>query len=162
MSLERTPLDKLPEIATWMAGWQPGVDSLDFLGQNVSIAKAVALLRLYWPEFVEDRGGVFVSSGYSRRGLDEWMVELEGDMPRIEHVMNHVHLWDVFAAELPDDGTGVVYGPALKELGQLLAESWRAALRLAFPDRSFVVEYSDDPSDYGPTVSFWSSTDPTR
>jgi hypothetical protein len=129
---------------------------MDFLSETVSVAKAVAVMRLVWPEFIEIRRCVLLSSRYSASAFEQWWETLDGDHVRIEQVMNHVHLWDVFGPTLAGDGTIPSEEAALEELGQLRCRTFTAALGEEFPGRQFDVVYSADPDEYGPTVSFWS------
>jgi hypothetical protein len=155
VTLFRTNLDELPEVSTWASSWNPPLSAGDFLSQRVSVAKALAVMRLFWPEFVEVRGCVLLSSQYTASGFQTWWETLDGDRERIERVMNHVHLWDVFGPTLADDASTSTEEAALEELGQLMRRTVTAALLDAFPRRKSEVVYSTDPDDYGPTVTFW-------
>ena len=154
--LTRTRLEDLAEISQWITAWSPQPSAMDFVSQNVSLAKALAVMRLVWPEFIEIRGCVLLSSQYSASAFEQWWETLDGDQVRIEQVMNHVHLWDVFGPTLVADGTNPAEEAALEELGRLMCRTFIAALAEGFPGRQFDVMYSADPDEYGPTVSFWS------
>lgn len=155
MTLIRTELHDLPEVSTWARAWSPQPSADDFLSHSVSVAKALAVMRLFWPEFVEVRGCVLLSLHYTAGSFQTWWETLDGDRERIERVMNHVHLLDVFGPTLADDASTSSEGPALEELGQLMRHTFTAALLDAFPRRQFEVSYSTEPDEYGPTVTFW-------
>lgn len=82
---------------------------------------------------------------YEPDNFETWWTELKGDRVRIESVLNHVHLWEVFDADGDDANK-------LGELAEVVAASWRASVAKRFPGRSFEVSVSNDDSDYGPTV----------
>lgn len=110
-------------------------------------------MRLPWPTYVEERGCVLIQEHFSEETFERWWLELNGDIPRVEGLVNHVHLWDLFDLDQQDDRTGSV----LDEMAELIAASWRCSLASSFPSRSFQVSLSDsDEEEYGPTVSFWS------
>lgn len=142
-------LGGLPQLEGWMAGVD--FDPRTFILSTVTVAEAAAISLLFWPEFIEYRGCVFLKFVFDERVVESWFSKLNGDGKAVESVVNHVHLWDVFAAKT-DAENGV-----LAELASRLAEMWNAALRLAFPDREFVVAAASGADDYGPTVSFRSA-----
>jgi hypothetical protein len=155
MNLIRNRPEDLAEISRWTSTWSPQPTVMEFLSQTVSAPKALAVMRLFWPEFVEIRGCVLLSSRYSASEFQQWWETLDGDHVRIEKVMNHVHLWDVFGPTLEGDGAIPSEEVALEELGQLMRRTFTAALLEEFPGRQFEVVYSADPEEYGPTVAFW-------
>lgn len=146
---------KLPAVGRQASpnGEQPGV--WDYLGeQNGAASLAVAFSYLFWPSFVEVEGCVLLEERYEPSNFREWWERLSGDVPRVEEVINHVHLWDLFYGDdgwLPDG--------ALAELARVMAHCWMCALREAYPSRSFDVRLSTGDADYGPTVSFSSVAD---
>jgi len=142
-------LGKLPQLEGWMAGGD--FDPRTFILSTVTVAEAAATSLLFWPDFIEYRGCVFLKFVFDEGAVENWFNELNGDGKTVESVANHVHLWDVFAAKT-DAENGV-----LAQLASRLSEMWNAALRLAFPDRQFVVTVSSEADDYGPTVSFRSA-----
>lgn len=141
------PLE-LPRIAGWRAAI--GDDEfgvLDYLGQQGGATLAVAFTELFWPRFVEHRGCILLAHHFDERGFEQWWTRLDGDCGAIEATVNHLHLWDVFDPEAED-----VPAQAMRHLADVLAKTWRAALHEQFPDREVVVEVSDTPEDYGPTI----------
>jgi len=72
-------------------------------------------------------------------------------------VVNHVHLWDLFA---PEDTEGAEDSSTLEEaflasMLEVLAKTWITSANDQFPDRTFEVGCSNDDSDYGPTITIW-------
>jgi hypothetical protein len=142
-------LSKLPQLEGWMTGTD--FDPRTFILSTTTVAEAAAISLLFWPEFVEYRGCVFLKFVFDEQAVENWFNELKGDGRAVESVTNHVHLWDVFAAKSHAENR------VLAGLASRLAEMWYSALRLAFPDRKFVVTVADESDDYGPTVSFRSA-----
>lgn len=151
MTIERVQMSGLTEVADWLQRWQPRPDESAFLSE-VSLAKAVAAGRLIWPEFVEYRGGVFLISRFAEANVDQWWLSLDGELSGIEMMVNHTHLWEIFA--VPTEGFSEEEERALLELASVMQQSWAAALSLAFPNREFEVFMDDGPDEYGPTVTF--------
>ncbi len=102
-----------------------------------------------WPDFIEARGCVLLASGFDEANFATWW-SLHSERPyAIENVLNEVHFYD-----LVDDTFDDSQLPVLERAAIRLREAWCAALAAAFPGRRFTVEYSTEPDQYGPTVSF--------
>lgn len=142
-------LSKLPQLEGWMTDGE-NFDPRTFLLSSVTVGEAAAMSLLFWPEFTEYRGCVFLTFLFDAQAIDNWFGEFKEDGRAVEAVVNHVHLWDVFAPK-----TEAEYA-LLSELGPRLGEMWKAALKLSFPTREFAVSVTDEANDYGPTVSFCS------
>ncbi|MGH7511174.1 MAG: hypothetical protein ACREMZ_17175 [Gemmatimonadales bacterium] len=143
-------LSKLPQLEGWIKAGEE-FDPRTFLLATVTVGEAAAMSTLFWPEFVEYRDGVFLKFLFERSGVDVWFDELKGDRSAVEGVVNHVHLWDVFAPR-----SEVEYA-VLGDVVPRLAAMWRAALKVSFPKREFVVSVVDPSEDYGPTISIRSA-----
>ena len=130
-----------------MFGGRP-FDPRNFLSETTTVAEASSVLMIVFPELVEYREGVFLKFAFSPANVDVWLNELGDDVSAAEAVVNHVHLWDVFS---PNEEREYA---ALSEFAHRMAQIWRACLRETFPNRQFEVTVSDDPSDYGTTVTF--------
>lgn len=143
-------LSKLPQLQGWLTDGKE-FHLYSFLLSTVTVGEAAAVSTLFWPEFTEYRGGVFLGFTFEQRGVDIWFDELKGDMSAVEGVVNHVHLWDVFAPKSEAEYA------VLNDLAQRIAAMWRAALKSAFPSREFIVAVADASEDYGPTISLRSA-----
>jgi hypothetical protein len=138
---------ELPQIREWM-GDDESFYPPAFVSATGTVAAATALLMIAWPEFVEYRGCVFVKWKFKRSNADHWFDELDGDGPAVEGVVNHLHFWDVFPLEGPEEYR------AASAAAVRVAAMWKASLRDAFPGRKFDVILADEPDDYGPTLTF--------
>jgi len=131
----------------------------NFLLETTTVAEACALSTVCWPNFTEYRGCVILEWKFSRENVDLWLAELDGDTSAVEQVVNHVHLWETIGAN------GPVEQSAVEWLANRIGSMWQSRLREEFPGRRFVVTVSNEPTDYGPTVSFRSAEtgdDPSR
>jgi hypothetical protein len=137
---------EFPQVKEWMAG-SDAFNPPSFLMATTTIAEATALLMIAWPEFVEYRGRIFLKWSFLQSKVDTWFEELDGDGPAVEGVVNHLHLWDVFSLKGPEDYK------AASMLAVNIAKMWRIAVREAFPGREFDVAITDEPDDYGPTLT---------
>ncbi|WP_214105138.1 hypothetical protein [Acrocarpospora catenulata] len=125
-------------------------DPRTFLLSSVTVGEAAAVSLLFWPQFTEYRGGVFLKFLFEEQAVDNWFGELKGDLHAVESVVNHVHLWDAIVSK-----SSAEY-QVLSELAIRVGEMWMAALGMAFPAMRFLVTVTDEDTDYGPTISFHS------
>jgi len=135
----------LSRVREWSGGFtlEPGI--LETLAHWVGFDELLVSLSFLSPTFREVRGCVLLPWAYEEATFDEWWSVLEGDRRRIESMVNHLHLWDVFPHDSADsDG--------LVALGRALELHWAAAAQFQFPDRQFDVDFSEIGDD-GPTVS---------
>jgi hypothetical protein len=150
MSESVNPLE-LREAAAWRESYGGSPGLLDFVGVRVGLAGALAVAKILRPDLVEVRGCVLLRERFNESTFDDWWRQLDGAVPAIESVLNHVHLWDLFEVDAED----TLVEPALADLALAIASSWRCVLSDAYPDRHFHVEVTTAPDrDYGPTVSF--------
>ncbi len=126
----------IPELADWnggagisLDGWICGVGRFDH---------ALGYAAIFWPSFVQYERCVFRSSP-DRSVYDEWMKIAAGDCAKVEAMMNHVHLTDLF--------TGSDYQPSkalLVRLGEIMEEMWSCKLAQDFPDKRFETRFTFD------------------
>jgi hypothetical protein len=121
---------------------------LNFVATHGTVEFAVAFSKLFWPDFVERRGCIILADGFTEEGFEQWWVALDADVMRIEMMMNHTHLGDVF---LNASDLDTIDEQVIDYLGHLLVDMWTARVGSLFPDRQFVVEYMWDLGDW-PTI----------
>lgn len=144
------------EASEWRNSFAPnsGLGMFDFIGQTVSVARALAAGNLIWPRFEEARGCILLAGRNAVASIEQWWGQLDGDPSRVERVLNHLHLWDLF----PSDDV-VIDAEAFRSLAMLMEAGWRSALAIEYPHRTFEVICTglaaDDP-EYGPTLTFFS------
>jgi hypothetical protein len=138
--LSDEPLSQLvPETQAWNDG--RGIDLLSWIGCVGSIEHAIAYGELFWPEFVEFDGCIFFA-GFSEESYRGFMSQTGGDRRAVEAVMNHRHILDLFSGQGSEPTR-----PQVVYLGRLLREMWTAKLRTDFPDKQFIVSFSEDESE---------------
>lgn len=139
-----------PRTREWserVGGW----DLRQYVVNNIEIADVAAMSAVFWPGFVERAGAVFVDFLFDEASYTQWFAETGGDIQKIEKVLNHLHLWDIF-----DPKSDQEY-KAVSELSWKFANAWHASACNAFPTRQFSVEVSNEPGDYGPTITLYSN-----
>lgn len=142
--------DSLPDVHKLKA--EMGVTELslsEYIQQRGNFQLAVAFSKLFDPDFVEVDDLVLLAERCDPDSLATWRETLKNNRQQIEAMVNHVHVYDLFAddTDLPDE----VYA----YLGATIAKFWRFALAERFPQRRFKVVCSDEPTDYGPTITFY-------
>ena len=101
-----------------------------------SVEQALAYSDLFWPEFVEHEGCVFMErAADSFRGWSEPL----GDPSKVEAMLNHRQVCDLFEWE---SSHNMMIG-----LGRVLRDAWTLKLARDFPERRFAVELYDTPSE---------------
>lgn len=119
-------------------------DVFAWVSTPLSLAAVATLLS---PQFVEVRGCVLRADRYWPETFARWWEELRGDRQRIEAVVNHEHLADLYlnSSSRPDRRFD-------EALARVVARCWRAALAEAYPERSFAIEISGgDEAE----ITFW-------
>lgn len=126
----------LPELADWNAGagitlesWISGVGRFDH---------ALGYAAIFWPSFVQYERCIFRARP-DHAVFQEWMKSAGGDCAKVEAMMNHVHLADMFI--------GSDYQPSkalLVRLGQIMEEMWSCKLAQDFPDKRFETRFESD------------------
>ncbi len=132
MSIERLDPTKLPAIRQWVSQYGGKMGIWDYLSQQGGASLAVACSYLFWPSFIEVNGCVLLEERYEPENFHEWWERLSGNIPEVEDMINHVHLWDIFYLdedELPDG--------KLEELACVMAKCWECALSEALATRQF-------------------------
>ncbi len=152
------PASGARELPRFFVEWrtlfgQAGADftPVDYLNQPAGPPFVIAAQWLFCPEFVEYRGCVVMAHRLDAKVLDEWFVELDGEVSRIEAVANLVSLYDVFTA-----CDVAAYEADLSRLARAIARCWRGVLRMEYPERDFQVEVYDDERSHGPEITFFS------
>jgi hypothetical protein len=137
---EEQLLQKLREVYRGSVIESSSFDLRDMIYAFGSPVEALMYSGLFWPEFVEIDGMVFLKGtiedeeDYER--LKEVFVKHNRDTARTEQDFNLV--------EVPSDLFGRRAGETTEQedhwLADRLAEMWRARLNLLYPSRDFIVE----------------------
>jgi len=129
----------IPELSEWNNGDGISVDA--WICCVGDFEHAIGYGRVFWPNFEEHDGCVF-APGFSVESYIGFIEQCNGDKKRVEAVMNHVHIRDLFpnTDESPTHDQ-IVY------IGRLLKEIWGCKLQRDFPDRRFVFSFPEGPYD---------------
>lgn len=105
----------------------------DYLFGVSNVEIAIIFTKLFWPDFVEHEGGIFLSEAFNIQIYEQWKAQMGNDITSIERVINHQHIDDI----LP--GADKVGTDNLCYLGQAITQMWESRLKLLYPDRRFEV-----------------------
>lgn len=135
-----TTFDSLiPELPTWNAG--AGISIDEWIGAIGRHDHAIGYGRVFWPAFVK-HDGYLLRAGFSEEALAGFVTQCDGDRRRVEAVMNHEHVHDIFVGML---NVGEEPLPAqVDHLGRLLCDMWCTKLRRDFPDLNVTVNFDGD------------------
>src|SRR6188508_1376804 len=112
--------------------WIPNFTPWSYLNLRADYDLAAAFSKLFWPDFVEVDNCVFLAEGYGPANYEDWKIRFSGDRQRIEAMINHTHIRDLFLMSPTD----VEYPDRLYEyLADVLATCWHHALQSAFPHK---------------------------
>jgi hypothetical protein len=114
-------------------------DWSDFMYAEGSPVLALWYSRLFWPEFVEVDGMVFLKESMEdeddHRRLKEAIARYGGDRKQVEQAFNRVEVETLFTPRA-DDASDEEY----EALVRRIAEMWSSKLHQQFPDRRFAIE----------------------
>ena len=116
-----------------------GFNYFDFLHAQGSPFNALFYSPLFWPEFVEIDGMVFLQSSVEdiedRKRLKEALHRHKGDKTKTEKAFNLIEIPSLFGkniSETTDEEDAF--------LADRLTEMWRCRLAVVFPNREFLVK----------------------
>lgn len=131
----------------------------DYLMYRGNFELAFAFAKLFWPEFIKVDNYILLKEKYEPEHFKMWKQELNNEPHHIEALINHIHIYDLFLNT--DNSTNHLPPLLLTQLGQIITHLWKLALKESFPDRKFEVIFTNEPEDYGPTVTFYQKKPPT-
>lgn len=125
---------------------------LDFVGAFGSPLLAIAYSRLFWPDFIELHGMIFISDNVgagNRKDIDE-CVNKSWNKQEIEKAFNIFEVPEYFFGKFAGD----TYDDEDEHLAEILVQAWRGKLAMDFPNRSFMVEVVDR-EENGGDLAIW-------
>lgn len=138
--MHRNAAALLPELSEWNEGRGIPLDVFRF-----SVGRydhAVAYAEVFWPDFIL-HDGCILRYEPDLSVFKDWMESLKGDRSRVEAVMNHLHILDMFTTEHFEPTQEIV-----SHLAGVLKDMWSCKLIRDFPDRRISVEtYVGDTED---------------
>ncbi|MGK7873522.1 MAG: hypothetical protein AB4426_09465 [Xenococcaceae cyanobacterium] len=130
--------DKMLDFQQWRKANNDDFSLWDYIFAVANVEVALALTKLFWPDFVEHEGGIFLSQAFNPQVYEQWKAQLENDITAIEQVMNHQHIDDL----LPE--TDKVSTDNLFYLGQAITQMWESRLKSIYPNQDFEVFCNQD------------------
>lgn len=121
----------IPELASWNNG--AGISLKEWISAVGRFDHALGYATIFWPKFFRCDSCILRVIP-DDAVFQQWMKSMAGDCARVEAMLNHLHLIDLF--------TGLDYppsGPLLLRLGQILKEMWSCKLAQDFPDKFFEI-----------------------
>ena len=97
-----------------------------------------ASLDLFWPEFYQHNGMIFIKDSFDTKTKSEGFFDPAKENHRNEYWINLLSLDNFF-----EDGTQKEY----EFFGRKLAESWLGKLEMDFPDKTFSIHIVNDDED---------------
>jgi hypothetical protein len=120
--------------------------------RKIPIHTASKLAQIFWPDFIEIDGSIFLASENPGRTC---VPEQGMDRTGMESLVNHIHMVDIFQHKADirsvDDFLSVDHAhpdfELMCNLGKSMARMWFQKLKIDFPDYDFRVYYTreDDP-----------------
>jgi hypothetical protein len=134
--------DLIPELKAWNNG--KGIDIDDWISCEGDHKRLIGCARILWPDFVEHDGCIFRGDAIDEENYRAFLKQTKGDKTRVEAVMNHQHIVDLFSRSHHESPTREV----VLYLGRLMKEIWQVKLNHDFPGRNINVTFpEDDPRD---------------
>ena len=146
-------LDLIPDLKGWKDQNEESFTIADWVLFHATPELMVGFSSIFWPEFIEVDGCVFLKDGYDQDNIDAWAESTKGDMVAVQKVVNHQHIYDLFQ----NDSVEKLNIQQVKYLSDLLVDMWSAKLKRDFPQLDIDVQVCDfDEEDVIATsVSFW-------
>jgi hypothetical protein len=126
--------------------------------RQIKIGTAIAYLHIFWPDFEEVEGSIFIANDQPKSTSD---LQHGLDRTGMEAFYNHTHMIDLFkhnSCRQPIDEYDEKFFDydhpdflSLCELGKTLAQMWFQKLQIDFPKYDFRVYYTRDDN---PVVRF--------
>ncbi len=138
--------DEMSDFQQWKKVNGDDFSIWDYLSGVASIEMALAFTKLFWPDFVEHDGGIFLAEAFNQEIYEQWKAELGDDIAAIERVMNHQHINDLLSGA---ENVGI---DNLFALGQVIKQMWENRLKSCYPAQDFQVSCNQD--EYTVVVTF--------
>ena len=128
----------IPELKSWNSG--KGVDIETWISCEGDHKHLIGYAQILWPDFVEHDGCIFLGGSIDEDNYRAWLAQTKGDKKRVEAVINHRHIVDLFSRSQHDPPTQEV----VLYIGRLIREIWQTKLSHDFPGRKITVTFPED------------------
>ena len=147
-TLVKINVSTLVDYEKWKAANLENWDISKYLNQFYDINAALALSKLYFPDFIEVNGCVVLLQRYDEQIFNQWHREFNGVISLIEEKCNLYEVADLFHINEVEYPTSEIYNEVIAGLANALKISWELNLKHLFLDRQFKVHVYDE---YGST-----------
>ncbi len=128
----------IPELKKWTEYNERIFRPDEWMSCIGNYGHAIGYLAIFWPDFYEYEGCVFVGSQPSKSHYKLWLEETKGDKQAVEAMLNHIHISDLFQAMDLSAST-----EQIKYLGNKMQEMWLSKAKIEFPQKEIVVEFDE-------------------
>ncbi len=139
MQESKSAHDLIPELGQWNNG--KGISIEGWISCIGNIRHAIGYSRLFWPNFVEHKGCIFLASHFDEAKFNDWAESTNWNLTAIESVINHLHILDLFPNDSEATKEQIIY------LGGNLKKMWEAKLAFDFPSAQISVIFDYDKDD---------------
>jgi hypothetical protein len=127
----------IPSIPEWKKVNGDDFSIIDWITAEGNAELAVGYLKLFFPDYIEYKGGIFLSTHFSEDSYNKWEGATESKKD-LESSMNHVHILDFFGTNEAKDK---VTREQLSFIGNQLKQIWELKLHRDFPSKVFKVDF---------------------
>ncbi len=124
-----------------------------YLEMFATVDLGVALCEHLWPEFIKFDNCYFRKSQFDEQNYFHWKEHLKDDKGRIETVINHLHIYDLFA-DSPRVSMDLYSNKVWFYMASVMQQTWQAALKMQYPEHNFEVEVFTEEDLVDPQVTF--------
>jgi hypothetical protein len=133
----------LPEYKS-IEDLNPNWDMGEYLNLKYDINAAIALSKLYFPDFIEKDGCIILGFRYDEETFNKWVAHYKGNSSDIERKCNSYEIMEYFSINRKLEESLDSYNKKVDELAKVLKKSWEINCQLLFPDKEMIVEVYDD------------------
>jgi hypothetical protein len=147
--IDQPNIEELPDYIKWYKKSQ--TELITYATIKLTADLAVAVVKLFFPDFVLYKGAILLKHRFDRKIVEEWYQHFNGNIRELEVMLNTVEVaYHVFDGPLEDQPY-----ENIEFIGLHLVKSWRLQLHEQFPDRKFKIvgQKHDEFDDY--VISFW-------
>lgn len=134
-------IDQLKDFQLWKTANSENFSLGDYLFGVSNLETAIVFTKLFWADFLNHEGGIFLADGFTVENYEKWKEELDGDIKSIEKIINLRYVADLLPDADDISRNNLIY------FGQTLADIWESKLTKTFPEKLFLVECDFDKDD---------------
>jgi hypothetical protein len=129
----------IPELKNWKRDGK-GIDVETWIGCEGDHKHLIGYARILWPNFVEHDGCIFLGESLDDASYRSWLAQTQGDKKKVEAVLNHRHILDLFSRSHHEPPTQEI----VLYVGRLMKDILQAKLSRDFPNRKVTVIFAED------------------